>query len=140
MRLSRRRFLARGGAAGLGLFALPSARAARTFQAHERLNFAVVGVAGYAAATAFVPALHLYENVGVTALCDVDERKIPRVYEIWKERAATAEVYRRLLESRPKFFADFRRMLDEMGDAIDAVVVATPDHSHAVIAAAALRA
>ena len=31
-------------------------------------------------------------------------------------------------------------MLDEAGNEIDAVVVATPDHTHAVIAAAALRA
>ena len=35
---------------------------------------------------------------------------------------------------------DYRRMLDEMGDRIDAVVVATPDHSHTPAAAEVLRA
>ena len=40
---------------------------------------------------------------------------------------------------RARRFADFRVMLDEMPD-IDAVVVATPDHAHAVIANAAMKA
>ncbi|MCX6903978.1 MAG: Gfo/Idh/MocA family oxidoreductase, partial [Verrucomicrobia bacterium] len=35
---------------------------------------------------------------------------------------------------------DFRKMLDEMGRTIDAVIVATPDHTHAVATAAAMRA
>jgi hypothetical protein len=35
-------------------------------------------------------------------------------------------------------FADFRRMFDEAANEFDAVVVATPDHTHAIIAAAAL--
>src|SRR5690606_27754816 len=38
-----------------------------------------------------------------------------------------------------KQFVDFRVMLDELGDEIDAVTVSTPDHTHAVAAAAALR-
>jgi len=46
----------------------------------------------------------------------------------------------RLAENRPKTFADFRAMLDAMGKSVDAVVVATPDHTHAVISSAAIRA
>ncbi|RPH35115.1 MAG: gfo/Idh/MocA family oxidoreductase, partial [Planctomycetota bacterium] len=101
-----------------------------------------VGVQGYAAAAVFVPSLHALGNVGVTALCDVDEARIPKVYKTWEEKAQgkDGEIYQRHLKDRPKVFADFRKMFDEMGDKIDAVVVATPDHSHAVISAAALRA
>lgn len=38
-----------------------------------------------------------------------------------------------------KPFKDFRRMFDEMGKDIDAVIVSTPDHTHAVAAAAAIQ-
>ncbi len=38
-----------------------------------------------------------------------------------------------------KKYKDYRKMLDEMGDEIDAVIVATPDHTHAITAAAAMQ-
>jgi predicted dehydrogenase len=138
-KISRRGFL---GGAGAGLLALPSARSAFGFPANERLNLAIVGVGGYAAMAAFVPSMHLYPNVSVTALCDVDERRLPKVYETWTEKAGGkgGEVYQKLLQDRPRFFPDYRRMLEEMADRVDAVVVATPDHSHAAISAACLRA
>ncbi len=135
MIVTRRRFLGQSA----GLLALPSVLRASP---NDRLNLAIVGVAGYAAATAFVPGLHLYGNVGVTALCDVNEAKLPPVFKLWegKARGKGGDVYARALQERPKFFPDYRKMLDEMGDRIDAVVVATPDHSHAAISAACLRA
>jgi len=138
-KVTRRGFLK---GAGAGLLVLPSARSAFGFPANDRLNLAIVGVGGYAAAAAFVPGLHQFGNVGVTALCDVNEARVPAVYKTWEEKAQgkDGEIYGRHLKDRPKFFADYRRMLDEMGDRIDAVVVATPDHSHAVISAACLRA
>lgn len=117
-----------------------SAKSALGYAANERLNLAIVGVAGYAAATSFVPGLRQLPNVGVAALCDVNEAKLAGVYKIWEEKAATSDVYARLLKERPAFFPDYRRMLEEKGKDIDAVVVATPDHTHAVISAAALRA
>ena len=36
-------------------------------------------------------------------------------------------------------FTDYREMLDQLGDRIDAVTISTPDHNHAVIAAKAMR-
>jgi hypothetical protein len=132
MRVTRRSFLA----AGASFAILPSVRG---YAVNERLNLALVGVAGYANAAAFVPGLHLYGNVGVTALCDVDERRLAGVWKTWEERKGT-EVYARALQDRPRWFPDYRKMLEGMGDRIDAVVVATPDHSHAVISAACLRA
>ena len=44
----------------------------------------------------------------------------------------------RALYGRTRRFADYRRMLDEMGRDIDAVIVATPDHMHAHAALTAM--
>jgi predicted dehydrogenase len=65
----------------------------------------------------------LGENL--VALCDVDESKNP-------------DAYQQCPQARK--FRDFRKMLEVMGREIDAVIVATPDHTHAVASAAALRA
>jgi hypothetical protein len=83
----------------------------------------------------------------------VDLRKVQRVYDLWRERAAqwaqsdrqherraATEHYSGLAAKHPPLHADFRRMLEEADHEIDAVVIATPDHTHAVIAAAALQA
>src|SRR4026207_963015 len=138
-KVTRRGFLQ---GAGAGLLVLPSARSAFGYPANDRLNLAIVGVAGYAAAAAAGPGLHQFGNVGVTAVCDVNEARLPAMYKVWEEKAQgkDGEIYGRHLKDRPRFFPDYRKMLDEMGDKIDAVVVATPDHSHAVISAACLRA
>jgi len=83
----------------------------------------------------------------------MDLRKVARVYELWKQRAAqwaqssnekfrqaAKEHYSGPAPKHPPLYSDFRKMLDESDSQIDAVVVATPDHAHAVISAAALRA
>jgi hypothetical protein len=91
-------------------------------------------------------------NLNIVALCDVDEKRLAQPYKLWEERAQSwpgsskreereaADQYRRLVKDKPKFFPDFRQMLDAMDKQIDAVVCATPDHTHAVVSAAALRA
>lgn len=137
-------------AGGAGILLLRSSRAAFAYAANERLNLAIVGPAGYCAANAFMPAVHTFANAGITALCDVDQRKAGPQIEIWKQRAAAwptsqkpeeragAAVYQKLIEQMPPMYEDFRKMLDEAGKRIDAVVVATPDHTHAVASATAL--
>jgi predicted dehydrogenase len=59
----------------------------------------------------------------IVALCDVDTNR-------------AAEARRRFPQAR--FYEDFRRMLEQRD--IDAVVVSTPDHLHAFVALAAMRA
>ena len=59
----------------------------------------------------------------IVALCDVDDRYAARTFK----RYPKAKKYR-----------DFRRMLEKQKD-IDAVVIATPDHTHAVIAMMAIK-
>ena len=57
-----------------------------------------------------------HKSVEVTALCDVDSNFL----------AAAQKLY-----PGAKVFSDYRKLLDEMGNTIDAVIVSTPDHTHA---------
>jgi len=57
--------------------------------------------------------------------CDIDENKLNAKAEA-RERVGGKQPF---LHSK-KYF-DYRKMLDEMGKDIDAVVVSTPDHTHA---------
>lgn len=93
----------------------------------DRLNIAVIGAGGRGRGV-IRAASQLDQETGVTqenvvALCDVD----------LEQAAATFEEY-----PKAKRFVDFRIMLDEIANEIDAVIVATPDHTHAVAASAAM--
>lgn len=125
---NRRRFLSTTGKAAAGLLLLPSARTAFGYRANERLNPAVVGMAGYGAYHGFAAGIHSFDDVGYTVSCDVDRRKIQRVYDLWKQRAAewpqsdkpherqaAADHYAPLAAKHPPLYPDFRRMLDEAG-------------------------
>ncbi len=120
--MTRRRFLRRTTFSATGFLLLGSARSVWSAQANEKLNLALVGVGGRG--SWFAGAMpRLGQNL--IALCDVDENKNP-------------DAYQRLPNARK--FRDFRRMIETMGKGIDAVIVATPDHTHAVASAAAIRA
>ncbi|MGB2822853.1 MAG: Gfo/Idh/MocA family oxidoreductase [Phycisphaerae bacterium] len=119
-RTDRRKFLKTSALAAAGCLILKDGRSARSYQANQRLSIALVGVGrrgGW--------FMHIIPRLGqdLVAMCDVN-----------RQRAAEA------LKKLPKAatYADFRKMLDETGRRIDAVVVATPDHNHAVVAAAAM--
>ena len=86
----------------------------------ERLNIAGIGVGGMGAGDIRSVA----PGNNIVALCDVDLRR-------------SGETYKSFPDAKP--YRDFRRMFDEMEKEIDAVVVATPDHTHAVAAMAAIR-
>ena len=148
--INRRSFLSSTLGSAAGLLILPSSRTAFSYQANERVNLAVMGhmyVAGH-----FWSSVHAYENVQIVALCDPDEREMPKAFQIWEKQARewvgsaqanerkAAEQYKRLVENKPPVFADFRRMLEEMGDRIDAVVVSLFEHYHGVACGAAMRA
>jgi predicted dehydrogenase len=91
----------------------------------EKLHIAGIGAGGQGGAD--IGAVAGDGGTQLVALCDVDLRpehregtQIPKFPE--------AKVYR-----------DFRKMFDEMADQIDAVIVGTPDHTHAVAAMAAIK-
>jgi predicted dehydrogenase len=119
--LSRRSFLS--GAAGLtGALALGTrAFGGRRLQANDMLDVAVVGVGGQGAAN--IAGLLLTGAANIVALCDCDERQ-------------AAESFAKLPNA--KRYSDWRKLLDAE-KSVDAVLVATPDHNHAIISIAAMR-
>ncbi|MCB1125118.1 MAG: Gfo/Idh/MocA family oxidoreductase, partial [Verrucomicrobiae bacterium] len=116
---SRRRFLHTSAAAG-AFSLLPSGVLGAPGRpgANDRLNIASIGAGGRAA-----DDLDGVKSENIVALCDVD----------W---GGAAESFERF--PKAKRYRDFRMMLDaEPG--IDAVLVAIPDHCHAVAAMAAIK-
>ncbi len=84
----------------------------------EKLNIAGVGVGGMGRNN-----LKACETENIVALCDVDDAYAERAY---------------VRHPQAKRYRDFREMLEGHKD-IDAVIVATPDHTHAPIAVAAMK-
>lgn len=98
-------------------------RAAWPVSPLEKLRTAHIGVGGMGGADLGSIASH--PKVEVAALCDVDANNLAAAKE-WHKNAQT--------------FVDYREMIASLGDKIDAVVVSTPDHTHAPAAMTALNA
>jgi hypothetical protein len=120
-RITRRQFVRRGMFAGTGFLILNSARSVRGAPANEKLSIALVGVGGRG--SWFVDAMPGY-GTRFAALCDVREDRLTKAGEKFPDA---------------KRFTDFRVMLEEMRDGIDGVIVAAPDHIHAVASVKAMR-
>ena len=84
----------------------------------DRLNIAGIGVGGVGRRN-----LANMKTENIVALCDVD----------WRYAAKTFADY-----PKAKQFKDWREMFYKMGKSIDAIMVATPDHTHAGVAAHAI--
>lgn len=119
--LSRRRFLQTSAAASSAFLLVPRGVVAGAGGAapSEKLNIAGIGVGGFGAAN-----LQNLSSQNIVALCDVDPGYAAKT--IAKFPGA-------------RLWTDYRQMLEKQKD-IDAVLIATPDHTHAVIAMAALQA
>lgn len=116
---SRREFLRQASAIGVGAWISTAAPAwAESRSANEKLNVGVIGANGRGADNLAAVA----ETENIVALCDVDAL---RLAESADKHPSAAR------------YADFRKLLD--AEMLDAVVVATPDHTHAVAAIAAMR-
>lgn len=113
---TRRKFLQTGLAAAI---TLPHAVAQEDKPAGRKLRIAGIGVGGMG----FNNLTNLASE-DVVALCDVDQTQAQKAFE--KFPAA-------------KRWTDFREMLEKQPE-IEAVMIATPDHTHAAIALAALKA
>jgi predicted dehydrogenase len=114
---TRREFLKQSVWAGAGLLVLRSGMLARGQSPNEKLNIAVIGVNGRGAED-----LKAVESENIVALCDADEKMAVKARERYPDA---------------KFYTDFRRLFDQKG--IDAVVVGTPDHTHAPATMMALK-
>jgi hypothetical protein len=120
--ITRRRFIGTTGAVAAGLTILPSSAVSGLGHKapSDKLNIAVVGIGGMGNSN----LMHVAPTENIVALCDVDWGYAKRVF--------TAN-------PNAKAYWDWRKMYDEMGKSIDAVIVATADHSHAGVAANAIQ-
>lgn len=126
--ISRRNFLQKSALATAGMVVassplmanvpLSSLQKKKKVAPSDKLNIAGIGIGGRGGAV-----IRELSSQNIVALCDVD----------WKYAAGTMNAF-----PDAKKYKDFRKLFDEMGSQIDAVVVGTADHTHAVIAAQAL--
>ncbi len=119
-RLDRRRFLQSASLAGFGIYLPRGPASGQGRSPNDRLRFACIGVGGKGSSDT--------DHVGglgdVVALCDIDSKRL----------GTKAEKF-----SGAKTYADFRTLLEEMASKVDAVVVSSPDHTHAPAAIMAMR-
>ncbi|MFZ1937043.1 MAG: Gfo/Idh/MocA family oxidoreductase [Thermoguttaceae bacterium] len=122
--VSRRVFLASGSAVAFAATMVPRHVLGGKGQLppSERVRLAGIGVGGQGGADL---SIHASKGAEIVALCDVDQQRA----------AATLSAFPKAARYR-----DFRVMLEKEGGRIDAVTVATPDHTHAVATAAAIHA
>jgi len=116
--ISRRSFLQKGTVAAAALTIVPKTVLGKSHgytAPTDKLNIAGVGIGGMGNAN-----LRNMQTENIVALCDVD----------WKYSKGVFDKY-----AQAKKYWDYRKMYDEMGKSIDAVLVATADHTHAIIAA-----
>ena len=117
---SRRGFIKKSGLALGAITILPSHVVSGLGHTppSDKLNIAGIGVGGMGFAN-----LKNLKSENIVALCDVD----------WKYAKGCFDAY-----PKAKKYWDYRKMYDEMTDDIDAVVIATADHTHAITAAHAM--
>jgi len=121
-KFTRREFLKTGGLALAGLTIAPSSILGKSHghvPPSDRLNIAAVGIGGMG----HTNINHVKATENIVALCDVDWRYAKGVFDE--------------LPNAKKYW-DYRKMYDEMGKDIDAVIIATADHTHAIITADAM--
>jgi predicted dehydrogenase len=120
-RTTRRSFLAKATTSVATLSVLPGhvlgLRGAES--PNNKLNIAAIGLCNQGRSN-----LQSMKSENIVALCDVDTQYTARQSGQFP---------------KAKQFQDFRRMFDAMEKEIDAVMIATPDHSHAMLAMHAMK-
>ncbi len=115
---TRRQFIYTTALAGAAAFSAPAWAAPRKLSAGDKLNIGVVGAGGKGSSDTDHCA-----SENIMALCDVDTNTLAKR----KQKYPKANTYQ-----------DWREML-EKEKTLDAVIVATPDHMHALVAATAMK-
>ncbi len=119
--VSRRKFIKNAGTMTAGLTIVSSNVLGKKFghtAPSDKLNIAGVGIGGHGFYN-----LTQMKTENIVALCDVDWDFAKKAFDNFPDA---------------KRYKDWRVMLDEFGKHIDAIVVATPDHTHAIISAHAI--
>ena len=119
--MNRRKFLRTGATAIAGLTVVPNTVLGMKFghvAPSDKLNILGVGVGGRG-----FGVLKNMESQNIIGLCDVDWRYSDGVFKHY---------------AQAKKYQDYRKMFEELGESADAVMVATADHTHAIVAADAM--
>lgn len=128
--VNRRQFLDRSArnAAGMaaGVVGLASNASLAETSPNERVVLAGIGVRGQGKFLS--SSMAGFPDVRFKTICDVDESVIPAAMKSIEKEQGVA----------PQFVSDFRKVLDD--PEIDGVVIATPDHWHALMAIMACQA
>ena len=117
---TRRNFIKTAAATAAGFTIVPSVAVSGLGHTapSDKMNIVGVGVGGKG-----YPNLVAMETENIIGLCDIDWNYAQRSFDRFP---------------KAKRYYDFRKMFDELGDSIDGVMVATSDHTHAIVAADAL--
>jgi predicted dehydrogenase len=120
---ARRKFIRDTSLAAAGFFIVPRHVLGRGYTApSDKLNIAGIGCGGKAEVN--LPYAYNSGAANIVALCDVDYRMAVNARKKWPNAP---------------YYRDYREMLDKENKQIDAVIVTTPDHMHAVQALAAMQ-
>jgi predicted dehydrogenase len=121
---NRRNFLKASTLAGAGFWITGrDARAdepVRSKSPNEQINFASIALGNKGGGD----CTHASRHGNMIAICDVDTNVLDRVGKVFP---------------KAKQYTDYRKMFDEMGKSIDAITVATPDNTHAIISNTAMK-
>lgn len=115
---SRREFLQNGSAVGIAGVLVSQFGTHVKAAASERVRVGIVGAGGRAAS--LIESFSANKSVEVVAIADLDSNRLP----MGLESAA------KLQGKKPRGESDFRKLIDDKS--IDALVVGTPDHWHAI--------
>ena len=111
---SRRQFLQTASTAAAGFMIVPRhvLGGCGYTAPSDTVNVAAIGAGGKG-----YSGINAVSSQNIVALCDVDDQMAERAYKQWPKAAR---------------FRDYRKMLEQHRDDIDAVVISTPDHTHAI--------
>ena len=111
--MKKRDFLKNAAIVTTGATLFPSC-AIKPTQSNGRIRTAHIGVGGMGMED--LKSIASHSMVDITALCDVDSTALAVAHQMFPNA---------------KVYADYRKLLTELNDKIDAVIVSTPDHTHA---------
>ena len=120
LQASRRRFLQTSAAIGVGYWVAGGVQAQESKSPNEKIQFAAIGLGGKGQSD----SADAGNSGAMIAICDVDDRTLNGAAQRFPDA---------------KKYNDFRKMLEEMGEKIDAVTISTPDHTHTAAALMAMR-
>ena len=145
---SRREFLRNNAFAGIGFWFIAQGTPAHSRSPNEKLNIAIIGAGGRGRANA-----EGIKSENIVAICDTNEQVLggvserpgrppakPRPKAKQKSSAPPKQAAKQEpsdIYAKAKRYIDWRKLLEQKD--IDAVVVSTPDHHHALASVAAMR-